>query len=66
MRQHYSPPRRAPVWPWLVILVALIGTMVLINTDEEDARRTAEAKLSAALDDAYQDGVRDALGRCHK
>lgn len=55
-----------PKWPWLVILAALIGTMIVINTDEEDAQHTAEAKLSAALDDAYQAGIRDALGRCNK
>jgi len=54
--QHRSPASSV----WIVIGVILVGVLMAIGGQEEDAKRTAEQKLAAALDDAYQAGVRDA------
>ena len=66
-RQNYQPPHRSPASSvWFVIGIILIGVLMSIGGQDEDAKRTAEQKLAAALDDAYQAGVRDAQRACHR
>ena len=66
-RQNYQPPHRSPTSVvWFIIGVILVGVLLAIGGKDEDAKRTAEQKLSAALDDAYQAGVRDAQRACHR
>ena len=68
-RQNYTPERGSTPWRYLVVpgvfIVAMIlwigWALYLINTNTREARDTAEQKLSAALDDAYRSGQRDAL-----